>query len=206
MVFRGDVEAAAPVRQGRELQRVQGHKAQIPNIEILLAFQENVAGLQIHIQITGFPADSQGGAQVNTHIDRGKMSHGTLTELTLQSAPVVADEVYLVADALFHGDDLVTVKRQEAPLCGKLFQYFDFTADSLGQVFEITLCSFGIGISAGKQERFQLNLGRRYGDRLNNISFIRIVSHGRITADAAVGGYGTAQGNTVQQGSNQSRF
>ena len=126
--------------------------------------------------------------------------------MALQGALVIAQQIDLVAHALLHGDDLGIHKGQEAPAGGQLIQYLNFTPDPLCQVFEIFSGSLGVGVRAGEQQCFQLDLGGGDGDGFHNISFIRIRTHGGVAADAAVIGDSAAQCEVIQHGGHESRF
>ena len=69
----GRIGAAVLVRQGRVAQSVQRDEAQVADAVALFLGQEDVGGLQVHVQASRLTADGERGAQVKTKIDRFQM-------------------------------------------------------------------------------------------------------------------------------------
>ena len=134
------------------------------------------------------------------------MGHGALAGMTLQGLAVTAEQMDLKAGTEFHGDDLILLAGHEAPLLRQSVQGPDLLPDGLGQLLVVGADGILIPEDAGQQQSFHLDLGGGEGDLLNNISFIRIIPHGRIAFNAAVVRDGLAQGKTVQHGGNVSGF
>ena len=134
------------------------------------------------------------------------MGHGAFAGMTLQGLAVAAEQMDLKAGTELHGDDLILLAGHEAPLLRQSVQGPDLLADGLGQLLIVGADGLVIPEDAGQQQSFHLDLGGGEGDLLNNISFIRIIPHGRIALNAAVVRDGLAQGKTVQHGGNVSGF
>ena len=196
----GGIGASVAIGQGRIPQGVHGHEAQITDAVLLIAEEVDILGLQIHIQPSGLPAHSHGGAEVDAQIHRRQMGHGTPAGETLQGLAVAAEDMDLKADAVLHGNDLTVLAGHKAALLCQGVQGLHFSADALGQIFIVGQDCIGIPEDTGQQQRLHLDLGGGQRDFLNNVSFIRIVPHGRITCNAVVVRNGLAQGKTVQQG------
>ena len=73
--LRGRIGTAVLVRQGRVAQRVQRDEAQIADAVAFFLGQEDVGGLQVHVQASRLTADGERGAQVKTKIDVLCSSH-----------------------------------------------------------------------------------------------------------------------------------
>ena len=95
--LRGRIGTAVLVRQGRVAQRVQRDEAQIADAVAFFLGQEDVGGLQVHIQASRLTADGERGAQVKTKIDRFQMGDRIAADVLCQRMLVGADEVDLVA-------------------------------------------------------------------------------------------------------------
>ncbi len=200
------VQAAVAVRQGCKIQGVHGDKAQIAHTVLLIVEQVDVAGLQVHVEPAGLPADGQCGAHIDTQIHSTQMGHGVSLEITLQCPAVAAEQVDLTADPILHGDGLAAGVGDKAPLSGQLLQGLGFLQDALGAFFKITLSCLGVLADAGQQQCIDLNLGGGHGDLFDNISLIRIFLHGRAAADAMVVGNGITQLEPIQHGGDQTVF
>ena len=204
--LRRSVFTVAALRQGGILEGTQFHKAQIRDVIGLVAGEDDVAGFEIHIEISVIPADGKCGTEVDAHVDCGQVCQRLMAHMALQCQPVRAEQIDLISNGVLHLDDLMIQVREKSSLGSKLVQDLNFTPDSFRQNFEIFFGGLGIGIRAGEQQRIQLNLRGRNGDGFNDISFIRIVPHGREAADTVVIGYGFTQDEAVQQGRHQSGF
>ena len=81
--FRRRINAVILLRQGCVTQGVQGQEAQVANAVFFLVGQENVGGLQIHIQGTGLPTDGQRIAHIQTQIHRFQMGNRIVADIPL---------------------------------------------------------------------------------------------------------------------------
>ena len=204
--LRRSVDAAAALGQGGIGQHIHVLEAQVTDAVFLIVEQVDVLRLQIHIQPSGLPAYRQGGAHVDAQIHGAQMGHGVAAQMALQGHAVAADEVHLIADTLLHGHDLVILKRDEASLSRQGIQGLNFPDDALCQFFIVSANRVGILVNAGQQQRFDLNLGGGEGDPFHNISFLRIIPHGRIADNAVVVRNGLTQGEAVQHRGDISGF
>ena len=204
--LRRGIDAAAALGQGGIGQHIHGLEAQVTDAVFLIVEQIDVLRLQIHIEPSGLPAHRQGGAHVDAQVHGAQVGHAVAAQIALQGHAVAADEVHLVADALFHGHDLVILIRDEASLSRQGIQGLDFPGDALCQLLVIGADRVGILVNAGQQQRFDLNLGGGEGDLFHNISFFRIIPHGRIADNTMVVRNGLTQGEAVQHGGDVSGF
>ena len=198
--LRRSIDTAIPVRQGCIGQGIHGHEAQIADAVFLIAEEVDVLRLQVHIQPSGLPADSQGCAQVDAQVHCPQMGHGAAAGEPVQCLAVAAEQMDLVSDALLHFRNLEALVGDKAPLSGQLFQNTHFLTHALGQFLVVGTHCFCIPVDTGQQQGFHLDLGGGEGNLLYNIPFFRIVPHGRIAFHAAVVRNCLTQGIAVQQG------
>ena len=113
--FRRGVAAAIFFRHGGKLHGIQGYKAQIPDFVFLFGGNKNIGWLQVDIHHPGLPAGAEGGAQVDAQIHRLQMADGVPMHIPLQREPEAAEQIQLVADAVFpHGLHLAALKGHKA--------------------------------------------------------------------------------------------
>ena len=195
----GGVDAAVALGQGGVGQHIHRHKAQVADAVLLILEHLDVLGLQVHIQPSGLPAHGQGGAHIDAQVDGAQMGHGAALQMTVEGLAVAAQQDHVVADALLHRLDLMGIIGHKTSLPRQGLQGLDFLPDALGQF--LVICADGLGIpeDAGQKQGFDLDLGGGEGDLLHNISFFRVIPHGRIAGDAAVLRDRLTQGEAVQQ-------
>ena len=205
--FRGGIGADVLFRQGSELQGVQLHKAQIADAVFLILGQEDVGGLQIHIQVSGPAADGQGGAKIQAQIHRLLMGHQIAAQEFVQGTLVGADQEHPIAQtAVFHRLHLPAGIGQEALQPGQLLQYLDFLHDQIGLFLEVVHGLGGILVGAGEKQGIQLHGRGRNGDGLDYVFLFRVFLYGWVAADTAAAAHGISQGKPVQQRRNEFLF
>ena len=194
----GGVDAAVALGQGRVGQHIHRHEAQVADAVLLILEHVDVLGLQVHIQPSGLPAHGQGGAHVDAQVHGAQVGHGIALHESVQGLTVAAEQDHVIADALLHRLDLMGFIGDKTSLSCQGFQGLHFLPDALGQILVVNADGFGIPEDTGQKQGFDLDLGGRKGDLLYNISFFRIIPHGRITGNAAVVRDGLTQGKAVQ--------
>ena len=202
--LRCGVAAAVLAGQSGILDGIQADEAQIADLVILVVGNEDVVGLQIHVQMTGTAAGGQGCAQVQTQIDSFQMGHGTLLQMTLQGTAVGGQQIDVIAQAVVvHGDDLPCFTGHKAARTGQLLMQTDLLHHTVGELFEVIQGTGCILERAGQQEGVQLALGCGDGKDLDDVFVIRILTDRGTATHAVMAADGVAHLKTVQQGRNK---
>ena len=98
--------AAAALRDGTVAQRVHGNEANITDAVAAVVGDKDVAGLQIHIEVTGAAALGQGSAQVDTQIHSPQVGQGAVLKIPVQRPLIGAEQIHVAAGAVIHGNVL----------------------------------------------------------------------------------------------------
>ena len=122
---------------------------------------------QVLIQIAGFPAKGQRGAQIQSQVHTGQVRHGVVFHICGQGCAIRAEDpqigTYL---ALRFGRQLEPLERHGGSGSGKLLKRLHFLHHFLCNAVIITPGSLSIRAGTGQQQGVYLPLGLRDGDML----------------------------------------
>ena len=166
--------------------------------------QEDVGGLQIHIQVPGPAAQGKSAAKIQSHVHRLQMGHGGAAQGLFQRPAVFSHQVHMVSQAvLLHGGDLPALIGLEPFQGGHVLQELRLGPGLLGLLAEIIQRGGGVFVGPCYEQGIQLGLGRGNGQNFDNIFLIGTLFHGGAAAGPGTVAHGSAQGKAVQKRRNQ---